>query len=95
MKTIRQGDVLLMKIDKLPETSVEKDNVLARGEATGHSHKIMNGKVLQLNSQQYVVVEKEAILEHEEHDNIEIPQGIYEVRIQREYNPIENRQVMD
>lgn len=46
MKVIRQGDVLLVKIDKLPAGAkpMEPENgrrfVLAHGEVTGHTHAI-------------------------------------------------------
>jgi hypothetical protein len=92
---LRQGDVFLRKIDKIPENAKEKDNILAQGETTGHKHKIINGKVFSANNQQYVLAEQKTELAHEEHGEIEIPEGSYEVKIQREYNPIENRQVMD
>lgn len=32
---------------------------------------------------------------HEEHKTIELPQGIYEAYVQREYDPIEERKVVD
>lgn len=45
MKTIRQGDVLLVKVDALPAGCTEVPHVngaivLAFGEVTGHAHKI-------------------------------------------------------
>jgi hypothetical protein len=92
---IRQGDVFLKSINKLPENAQPKDNILARGEATGHKHQIVNGKVFSANNQQYVMAEQKTKLVHEEHNELDIPEGVYEVRIQREYNPRENRQVMD
>ena len=102
-KIYRQGDVLLRKIDKLPEGLTEKNKVLALGEVTGHRHRFAEKQELieqqrpeentivltDENGKQYVqVVSPEAVLEHEEHGNITIPQGDYEVIIQREHDAI-------
>lgn len=95
MKILRQGDVLLKEIKKIPKNAVEKDNVLAYGEVTGHSHRI-NAKVFQSNGQQYVVCEKPCKLIHEEHAKLEVPEGKYQVVIQREFDILKGiRQVMD
>ena len=42
-RLVRQGDVLLVQVDKLPDERVDEDSaaarhVLAEGEATGHAH---------------------------------------------------------
>lgn len=44
-KTNIQGDVLLVKLDMLPEGNhtKEKSPTLALGEVTGHSHRMENG----------------------------------------------------
>jgi hypothetical protein len=88
MKQYRQGDVFLIEIDSLPSFLKEKkDKVLAYGEVTGHSHQFedKNVKVLVDSSgQQYVQVEKDSNLIHEEHKEITIPTGIYKVVLQRE-----------
>jgi hypothetical protein len=39
----RQGDILLERIDRIPESAVKlKDVVIATGAVTGHQHKIRN-----------------------------------------------------
>lgn len=98
----RQGEVFLLKIDKLPDNLTLKDNILARGEATGHTHRIVgNAKTFTDNKQQYLQVMAECELQHEEHQTITVPQGIYKVSIQREYDVLrdvlrdEARQVTD
>jgi len=52
MKMYRHGDVLLIKVDKLPENIkfVEKtNNVILEGEVTGHAHKLEgNAKILEI-----------------------------------------------
>jgi len=96
---IRQGDVLLIEIDKLPANLIEKDKTLAYGEVTGHSHRFENSAVCvfkDAKEQQYVQVEEESTLIHEEHAYAQVPKGIYEVRIQREVDLLgEVRQVLD
>jgi hypothetical protein len=103
MTIFRQGDVLLRKIPKLPSNLKEKDKVLALGEVTGHRHRFAEKQELvekqrpeentivftDEDGKQFVqVVSPEAVLEHEEHDNITVPQGDYEVIIQREHDAI-------
>jgi len=44
----RQGDVLLIKVDKIPkEAKPRKSNIIVEGEATGHAHRIVNGTILE------------------------------------------------
>jgi hypothetical protein len=96
MKMLRQGDVLLKPIEKIPTEAKETtDNVLARGEATGHSHRIEGARVFRNGDQLLLQVEQEAQLVHEEHGLIQVPRGDYEVVRQREYNPVMERQVTD
>jgi hypothetical protein len=98
---IRQGDVLLVPIDDLPaNTPVEASGrlVLAEGETTGHAHVIdaqrarLVRRRLMHHGQSptlYLVVDGvEAVsLTHEEHNTVEVPPGLYEVRRQKEYEP--------
>lgn len=95
----RQGDVLLKKIDKLPEGLKEKNKILAYGEVTGHKHQFVSESVVVLennNHKQFVNVEEESVLQHEEHKHISIPKGLYEVVIQREFDLDDGiQQVMD
>ena len=96
---IRQGDVMLVKIDKLPNNVTEKDKTIAYGEVTGHSHRFENEAVTVFKDAkdvQYVDVQQESTLIHEEHAHAQVPKGIYEVRIQREVDLLgEVRQVAD
>jgi len=98
MKMYRQGEVLLQQVKNLPQNAKKKDNVLARGEATGHRH-MMRGQaqVFATEDAQYVQVEGESQLIHEEHKPITVEEGIYKVVIQREYDLLrdEVRKVMD
>lgn len=83
----RQGDILLKPIAQFPNGIKKKNLVLAYGEATGHCHQFMDSNIVsvfELNQQQYVEISNNAELFHEEHDNLIIPKGKYEVIRQQE-----------
>lgn len=94
---IRQGDVLLKKIDKKPKAFFKerKDGVVAYGEVTGHSHKISNGIVMDYIDRLIVEAFSGAKITHEEHDAINLDEGVYEVIIQREYTAGDVKRVLD
>jgi hypothetical protein len=97
MRAIRQGDVILLPVQqvdgqKLPHLT------LAEGEVTGHKHRISQGQaeLLQKDGNLYLrVLSETALLIHEEHQAIPIPQGNWIVKIQREYEPEGWRYVAD
>lgn len=92
MQPIRQGDVILR-----PLTNAVSDRgrllshlTLAEGEVTGHSHRISDGQaeLYEKDGTLYLrVLSPQATLTHEEHKALSIPQGTWQVRIQREYEP--------
>ncbi|MFX0204583.1 MAG: hypothetical protein ACFFDT_01245 [Candidatus Hodarchaeota archaeon] len=90
---VRQGDLLLKKVDKLPKRArTVKSDVILEGEATGHAHRIIDGEIFRFWSQSsgdqlFVKADKGATLVHEEHTKIKLVPGIYEVIRQREYDP--------
>lgn len=90
-KTYRQGDVLLVQVKAYPEKAVKLDHAtVALGEATGHHHTFTkNVELMELDEQVWVVADESAPLTHQEHATILVAPGIYEVRIQREYEPQE------
>lgn len=96
---LRQGDVLLRRASiSLPsDATTVQDKILARGETTGHSHRIEGqARVVRSgNGQLLVQVDGEAALVHEEHGRIDLEPGIYEVVGQREYDPVAERAVSD
>lgn len=97
---MRQGDVLLQTVTRLPGTAVKQTKcVLAYGEVTNHSHQITEQAFLWIDTDgtRYVEVYGcEATVEHEEHGPIVLPgPAIYLVTIQREYHPDELRNVAD
>jgi hypothetical protein len=91
MKAYRQGDVSIMAAAKLPRglRRVKSEPILVRGEVTGHAHRIVQGQVqlYQLGVILYLkVISEFAKLFHEEHEDIVLPKGDYEVRQQREWD---------
>lgn len=89
MQFMRQGDVLLQSV-KTSRGKKLRHLTLAEGEVTGHSHRISNGEaeLYEENGTLYLrVLSDRATLIHEEHKAIDIPQGNWMVRIQREYQP--------
>lgn len=97
MQPIRQGDVILLPVqqvegEKLPHLT------LAEGEVTGHKHRITKGQAELYKKQGTLylsVISEAALLNHEEHQAISIPQGNWMVRIQPEYEPEGWRYVAD
>ena len=108
--TAAQGDLLLRRINVLPSslTEVYPENgkfTLAHSE-TGHNHtvKVKDGIKFYSNDNDpfiaYLVVDNtKCLVEHERdfdtHESIEIPEGIYEIRRQREYTPEGWRRAQD
>ena len=93
---IRQGDVLLTLIAKKPlgEWIKKKDYVVAQGEATGHHHTIYSPpekhmEVLEIEGHRFVSVGVGFWLKHQEHDHLKLPTGIYEITMEKEYDPFE------
>lgn len=100
----RQGDVLLKRIDSIPQglKRVASENgrvVLAHGEATGHHHSFEDDAGVALlegdGGDRFLDAQQDASLEHQEHGAIAVPAGSYEVVIQREYHPEAIRNVAD
>lgn len=105
MQPLRQGDVILLSLKQSasPAASQELGKklphlTLAEGEVTGHSHRISEGQaeLYEKDGILYLrVLSDTATLTHEEHKAIQIPQGSWMVRIQREYEPEGWRYVAD
>ena len=98
----RQGDVLLIKVESLPEkkTKVQREKgriVLAHGEATGHAHAVSHPKAQfwESNYERFLEITEPAELSHEEHATIPLEKGVYRVIRQMEYHPDGMRYVAD
>lgn len=99
-KAIRHGDVILVPVRKIEgkEQEVKGDVVLAEGEVTGHSHRFPAGHaaLFRYDDKTYVrVLGEVGCLRHEEHKEIKVPQGEYEVIIQKDYEPSGWKRVVD
>ncbi|MEG4483975.1 hypothetical protein [Microcoleus sp. D2_18a_B4] len=97
MQPIRQGDVILTPVPKI-EGEKKPHLTLAEGEVTGHCHQIIQGQaeLYEKDGTLYLrVLSPTALLSHEEHHAIAIPEGNWMVRIQREYEPQGWRYVAD
>jgi hypothetical protein len=95
MQPIRQGDVILIPVESAAEVPAQVGEklphlTLAEGEVTGHSHRISTGEaeLRDRDGTLYLSITSDsATLTHEEHKPIQIPQGNWIVRIQRQYEP--------
>lgn len=96
---IRHGDVILKKVDNIKGKGIKKKSeVLAEGEVTGHFHNLVSNQMLvsEHEGQKFVELTEPGNLTHQEHDTLEIPEGKYQVLIQREVDLVgETKQVMD
>lgn len=107
MTIIRQGDVLVRRIETLPKNikPAEAENgrlVLAHGEATGHHHSFALSDRVALFREDgsggglfLSITGAPVPLEHQEHTALVLPPGNYECRRQREYHPETIRNVQD
>lgn len=77
--------------------------VVAEGEATGHKHLISSTHPIitykkanppSVNSRsryELVTLTSDAVVSHEEHNNIKLPSGSYQIKIVKEYDHIAGR----
>lgn len=89
MNIYRHGDLLIKQVKKMPKNLIRSDNkILALGEATGHKHELEGDcEVFENQTGKYFIAHNTSLLFHEEHNAIEIDEGIYRVINEREYNP--------
>lgn len=98
----QQGDVLLRKLESVPEgeakTVSRKRCVLAHGES-GHSHVVEDGEaeLIEIGGRMLLKIEREAAVVHEEHKTQTLSPGIWEIDRVREYDYFSKmaRPVMD
>ncbi len=102
-KHYRQGDVLLIQIEGLPEdareTKPDEEHriVLAYGEVTGHAHAVSTAQadLYEAGQDRFLKIQSGASLVHEEHSTIMLDPGTYKIVRQREYVPQSWRVVAD
>jgi len=102
VKYYQQGDVLLKKIEQLPEGAKKLDTlVLQLGEVTGHKHQFPRNSAVEVfvdpafagfeqsitpDEGKFIVVGDYVELLHEEHAPIKIDPGVYQIDIVREFD---------
>lgn len=86
----QQGDVIIRKVSQVPKGAVRKEGrIFAFGEVTGHKHQVTDntGVLYEKDGVLYFRADKPSILKHEEHADISLEEGIYEIGIVKEYDP--------
>ena len=96
----RHGDILIAPVAAIPEKAKRRaTTILARGELTGHSHRIEEAETAVLwdcRGEMFLeVTAPQARVVHQEHKPITLPQGTYRFWFQREYTPQAIRRVVD
>lgn len=98
----RQGDLLFIKVDKIPPKKMLRkidDDVIVRGEASGHAHVLIGGELYRelyrADDRLYIIVKNIAKVVHEEHAPIILEKGFWIVIRQREYTPQGPEHVLD
>lgn len=101
MEYFQHGDVVIVPAQIPKEIEKLKTNVLQEGELTGHAHRLFGDgfTVFQepKSKQKFLRLVEPVALRHEEHKEIQLPPGDYEIRIVREWDHFseEARQVAD
>ena len=83
----RQGDLLFLP-SKIIKGKKQKNNIIALGELTGHSHELVKGDVYKANGEKYLSLAEPSEVVHQEHNPVKLPAGQYLVTRQREYKPV-------
>lgn len=97
MEYYQTGDVLYIKMDRLPEkTELVTGDLFHKGE--NHSHRVRGDFAIhQAGDDMFLECKGECDLFHEEHHTIKAKPGIYQKRIVVEYDHVleESRKVID
>ena len=99
----RQGDIYFVRLDEESRTegTPVKSGVIAKGETTGHSHRLApssmsEGAVLSLIAgAMFLQAPRGATIVHDEHGPLSLPAGRYAVVHQQEYDGLGWRRVLD
>lgn len=86
-KPIMHGDVDILPIESIPDDAkLSKSDLVMHGE-NGHSHIIHNGQILLSQGRKFIKSSSNTYLVHEEHRKTSIPEGIFEVLIEQDFDP--------
>ena len=105
-KKYRHGDLIITEIKEFPAGDKVRDEqtekrILAYGEATGHSHRLVEKEnaveAFKILNDVYINLLKPTTIDHEDHGKKTLPKGKYRVRIARERDPFSDvvRTVID
>jgi len=91
----QQGDVLFIpRNDAIPtDFKVKEDKIVAEGEATGHMHQVIDeDATVFVDKDGNIIVEASngATVTHQEHHITTLPKGNYDIKIVREFDPLED-----
>lgn len=107
IKVYRHGDLLLHHTNKPKKArkKVKEGNCILEGEVTNHHHRASAGATVEIcvdepsQANDYhrgtVIAPAKTTITHEEHDTITLRKGKYDAYVQREYDPIFERRVVD
>jgi hypothetical protein len=88
----QHGDLILIPVDEIPPeaTPSKKPRLLAEGELTGHAHVVsmLGAMVLEHMGRKFLEAPNGANPTHEEHHEIALPPGKYEIRRVQEHDPV-------
>ena len=102
----RQGDVTFERVDVAGDGKHrERENgrlIVAHGES-GHLHAVSSPDVQMIAQDHdidtgiigWLIAPDKFVIDHEEHNSLTIPEGVWIVRIERDYTPQEIRRVVD
>jgi len=97
---VHQGDVFLEEV-KIPNKKgkVVRNGIVAYGEITGHKHFVENGKIFEIENNEYLFLNVDSVMTHQQHPAAIVPKpkkgNCYKVRIQHEYFPEGLKKVVD
>jgi len=94
----RQGDLLFVQMETLPEGDLVKrpSLMIVAGEATSHAHRLTAGTILEApDGALYLELAEPTRVVHEEHDALTLDPGWWLVVRQREYTPGAVRTIRD
>lgn len=90
----RQGEVLILgewinQKGSLKGLIKHKDNVIVEGEQSGHKHEVTNGQLFLFKKpgeEEKMVLDakKDCTIKHPEHKPVNVKEGKYEIKLQRE-----------
>jgi hypothetical protein len=88
---ISQGDVTFVPVKTVPKgMKLVPDGVLARGESSGHSHRVSvleDAELYQMDGKMFLCVGDNGVsIVHEEHAPVTLDHGNYEVHIDQSFD---------